>query len=449
MLVCACCGLKISEKYYKSKHGFVCERCWNDPNLFFPEKVRNSSKWEEASSILDLSKDPKETLSLTVVKLRQKDLTLYTGKMKAKDLLRLYAVFGFEEETLDGYQRDLYERKVNDLYGYLLDCPIAVMPGLFISIRDGSKFIPRVNLESNEKDEDLGKLEIPIRKGALWIIDGQHRMGGFEKVLANIGQFQGNNSLEEDSFYDLMDYELPVTFIDSKEAIEVVNHSEGTELTPIDIERMAFFIFNKTQNRLSPSLKDTLQYCIKTSGMNGVPIIERESWRVDATAIAIDFNILNDSPFYSKINISGQRGLNRPIQLNSFVSSLKPLFGNQEFSQLHKSEKKEFLLQYWKAIKKMNESAFSDERYRNYLLLKAFGVYTLNHLCLEYVKLCSEKGFDFLDESNIETFINRIEGFDWSKATSPIAHFGGMGGVREALNILLDYLYKRKVREKS
>ncbi len=447
MLVCVCCGLKITGKYHEIERGKVCDRCWNDPNLFFPEKLKNSDKWEAVSTILNTNNDLAESLNLSVIKLRQKELTLYTGKMKVKDLLRIYGVFSFEEETLEGYQRELYENKVNDLYRYLIDCPVAVMPGLFISIREGVKYVPRFKIDSNEKDDDIGTLNVPIKKGAIWIIDGQHRMGGFEKVLSNVAQFQGKNRFDQDSFQTLMNYELPVTFIDSKQAIDGLNHSQGSNLTPIDIERLAFFIFNKTQHRLNPSLKDTLQYCITTSGMSGIPIIERETWRVDATSIAIDFNSLDDSPFHNLINISGQRGLNRPIQLNSFVSSLKPLFRNVEFSILNNNEKKEFLLGYWKVIKRINESAFSEKKRRNYLILKVIGIYTLNYLCLEYIRTHTEQGRDFRDDSNISRFINRIKGFDWSKSTSPVAHFGGLGGVKEALSILTSYMFENTIQD--
>ena len=448
-MICVCCGLRITGEYHKIKQGYLCDRCWNDPNLFFPERIKNSGKWGEIFSIFSSSSDITETLSFPVIRLFQKGVKLYTGKLNAKNLLRLYAVFGFEEETLKGYQRELYENQVNEVYQYLLDCPVAIMPGLFISVRYGVKFIPRFEPESKEISMDFGTLEVPIRKGAIWIIDGQHRIGGFEKVLANFGQVESDNWSSEDAFLNLMDYELPVTFIDSTEAVEIVNHSNGTKLNPEDIERVIFFIINKTQRRLSPSLKDTLQYCIKRAGMNGIPAIERESWRTDATAIAIDLNALEDSSLYQKINISGQRGMNRPIQLNSFVSSLNPLFRNKNFLLLNNNEKKNLLFRYWKSIKIINEKSFKVTDYRNYLLLKALGIYTLNLLFLDYIRICDEKAIDILDESNIEEFTYRIKGFDWSKETSPIRNFGGMKGVKEAYNILINYMFKKDIDKKN
>lgn len=448
-MICVCCGLRITGEYHKIEQGYLCDRCWNDPNLFFPERLKNSGKWGEIFSVFVSNSDTTETLSFPVIRLFQKGVKLYTGKLNAKNLLRLYAVFGFEEETLRGYQRELYENQVNDVYQYLLDCPVAIMPGLFISVRYGVKFIPSFDPESKEMGMDFGKLEVPLRKGAIWIIDGQHRIGGFEKALANFGQVESNNCYSEDPLLNLMDYELPVTFIDSTEAVELINHSNGTKLNPEDIERVAFFIINKTQRRLSPSLKDTLQYCIKRAGMNGIPVIERESWRADATSIIIDLNALEDSPLYQKVNISGQRGMNRPIQLNSFVSSLNPLFRNKKVLLLNNNEKKKLLLSYWKSIKRINEKSFKDTDYRNYLLLKTMGVYTLNLLILDYIRIYNEKGVDILDESNIKEFTDKLKGFDWSKETSPIRNFGGMKGVKEAYNVLINYIFKIDIYEEK
>lgn len=443
-MICICCGLRIAGEYHIIEQGHLCERCWNDPNLFFPEKLKSTGKWDEIYSVLGPSSDTNETLKFPVIRLFQKGVKLYTGKLNAKNLIRLYAVFGFEEENLRGYQRELYDNKVNELYQYLVNCPIAIMPGIFISLRHGVKFVNRFDSESDEMGKDFGTLEVPMRKGAIWIIDGQHRIGGFEKALTKFGQIKSDTGYEEDPNVNLMDYELPVTFIDSTEAVELVNDYNGTKVTSEDIERVAFFIINKTQKRISPSLRDTLQYCITRSGMNGIPVIDRELWRSDATSIIIDLNALENSPLYNKINISGQRGMNRPIQLNSFVSSLNPLYKKEKFSILNNDEKKILLFRYWKSLRQIDEKPFRETDYRNYLLLKALGVYTVNLLILDYMRICDEENVNILDEINIIKFTKRLKGFDWSKETSPIKSFGGMKGVKEAHHVLINYMYEEK-----
>ena len=436
---CICCGLKISEGFHPTKYGNVCDRCWNDPNLFFPERIKESDHQEFIFDIYVSDLDSKESLFLPVMRLKQNEITLYTGKLNSRNLLKLYAILGFEEETLTGYQRELYEGQTKEIADYLLNCPAPIMPGLFISIREGARFKPF----EKKYNADFGELEVPLKKGALWVIDGQHRIGGFENIISNFDFINENDQLS-DAIKKLLDFEIPITFLDSRQAIEIIHDVENLSLKYSDIERLVFFIINKTQRRLSPSLKDTLQYVISEAGIEGIPTIEKESWRTEAAAIGIDLNALEESPLFKKINISGQRGLGRPMQLNSFVSSQRPLLQNKTYSHLSIEKKKEFLLKYWGAIKKINEDAFSDGKYRNYLLLKAIGIYTLNFLAVDYINLCNEMNLDFIEESNILKFVNKMKGFNWTKESSPLTGLGGMKGVREARKNLIDYITNNK-----
>jgi len=425
-LICACCGFKITGEKYKIEQGFVCERCWNDPNLFFPEKVKQNKK-EFILNALQTEKVKSETLVVPVIKIQQKDITLYTGKLKAKEFLQLYGIYGFQEKTLEGYQRELYENKVNDLNNYIARCDIAITPSILISLRNGVNFVP------SSKGSEIGKIEIPLKKGSIWIIDGQHRIGAFENVLSKVASFQDESS----SFSTLMNYEFPVTFLDSLEAAKIINDKNGENITPTDIERTIFFIINVTHKRISPSLRDVLQYCISEAGVKGIPSIEREGWRTNATFIAIKLSNIKNSPFYQRINVSGIRNSGRPIQLNSFVSSMKPLYLNNIFLGFNDEERLKLLLSYWKVIRNIYKEAFSKKTSRNYLLLKAIGIYCLNWLCSDFLKWCKERELNFFDNLTIEKYLSKIKDFDWSKDTSPLANFGGMKGVKEAHSILL------------
>jgi DGQHR domain-containing protein len=438
-LSCVCCGLKISGDKFHTAQGYVCERCWNDPNFFFPEKIMKN---ERVKKLFDSYNDSKfELLKMNVIKLNQKNVDLYTGKLKIKEVLNLYAVCNFEEETLEGYQRELYDDQVNDLYQYMKECPIAIMPSILISIRDGINFT-RYSID-DENITDFGKLEIPIKKGAFWIIDGQHRIGSFEKFLANIVQFKTDDENYNAYLDTFLNYEVPITFIDSSQAINLVKKDQDISLSPTDVERAIFFIINKTHKRLSPSLEDALQYCIKTSGVPGIPSIEKNKWRSEATAIALQLNFDENSSLYQKINISGTRGLNRPLQLNSFVSSLKPIFNIKQFSEHSLEDKKTLLFIYWNSIKNINKEAFNELEYKKYLLLKSIGVYSLNLLLCEYLNLQTNSDV-LLKKENIEIFVYNLKYFDWRKQDSIIANFGGMKGVKETHRLLLDHLYKNK-----
>ena len=434
-MICACCGFKITDTPHETALGFVCDTCWDDPDLFFPEKISSESELrlipESKTSV-----ERKGSMEIPAIRLKQKNLILYVGKLKAKDLIALYGVSVFDERTLDGYQREIYENKIEDLHRYVMDCPIAVMPGFFISLRKGADF-DAVHTFPFSQEGDVGILKIPLIKGSVWIIDGQHRIGGFEEFLGKITEIAGEKHFQSDALSLLTDYELPIIFLDAKKAATTFNGVNDEHVTPLDIERTIFYIINRTQNRIPPSLRDSLQYRINKSGIEGIPAIDREKWKITATSIVIEMNRKEGSPLRQKINISGARGRSEPIRLNSFVSSLKPLFFNEEFVELEYEDKVKFLMLYWKALEDMNEKAFREKTHTKYLILRAIGIYSLNMLGSDYLKWCKAHSLHPLERENLGKFLEPLKNFDWNRLTSSIAHFSGMSGVKEIHKTLI------------
>ena len=344
-MICSCCGFEIQGKKFTTDNGQknVCEKCWNSPDMFFPEKINQDPRLSLLSKMAQETGTQNDIVEVTAIKLVQKEIEMYIGKMKITDILNLYELDKFKEEELEGYQRERYEERTSQLVEYLEKSPLAVMPALLVGLRE-TDFLP-IN-------DDIGTLRIDRKKGAIWIIDGQHRVGGFSKIR---DQFLFTKSLGASLFSNLMDYELPVVFIDSEGAAKKIKSkgAKGTSsLSAEDIEKTIFFVVNKTQRGISPSLKDALLYSIKTSGIEGLAIVDKEGWRILGAQIAITLNCKEDSPLRAKINVSGQRNSGKPIQLNSFVSSLEILFKDKEFSNLSIDAKICFLEAYWSSYKR-------------------------------------------------------------------------------------------------
>ena len=290
--------------------------------------------------------------------------------------------------------------------------------------------------------------------------------------LAKFGtDFCSLRSLGVTLFTDLMDYELPVVFIDSKSASEkiqpkVVNGT--TSLSAEDIEKTIFFVVNKTQRGISPSLKDALLYSIKTSGIEGLAIVDKEGWRILGAEIAITLNCKENSPLRAKINVSGQRNSGKPIQLNSFVSSLEILFKDKEFTSLSIEEKICFLETYWSALKAIIPEAFKermeparsgeefgrrfalninhkdkknkkDQTDEKYLLLTSLGVFTLHRIARDLLHgVIVNKNVnqvDFFKQS-----LSPLKSFDWKANSSPLSALGGMKGVSKAHELLSEII---------
>ena len=435
-MICSVCGYEIKDKPHPIEGGkkYVCDRCWSNPDLFFPEKIQNDARLKLLSEIANKTRNQSDSINVRVIRLKQKNIEMYVGKMKSKDILQLYEIDKFKEEELEGYQREQYEERTSELVEYLTKCPLAIMPSLLVSLRKAD-FTPQ--------NGDFGVLKIPRKKGAIWIIDGQHRIGGFNKVR---DRFVFSKSIDPLIFSDLMNYEFPVVFVDSATAAEKIGSAltlSENGFSSEDVERTIFFIVNKTQRGISPSLKDALLYRIKTSGIQGLPIIRKESWRIKAASIAITLNKDKDSPLINKINISGRRGTGKPIQLNSFVSSLRVLFFDKDFSKLSNDNKLRFLKAYWAVLKDLLPQAFEKETSREYMLLKALGVYSLNWIAKDVFQVCLKQAYDSGDIETLKSLLRPLKSFDWSTQTSPLSNLGGMKGAGKAYDMLLARLNQK------
>ena len=457
---------------------WVCESCWQNEYLFFPDKpssyksqLRDSYATKtKVATLINILLDPPNALTyrtpkagtsaprknpspqgaqageevprptsvkVDVIRLHQKDIPMYMGKMTAKDLLHLYDIDAFREDELDGYQRELYKTRAQEIAQYLERCPIAVMPGVFVSLRtDGHGFTP------NSKSGDVGVLEIPHRKGAIWMIDGQHRLGGFQKAIEEgeetPTQIQETNA---ETLKQLLDYELPVVFVDSSEATQVVKdflQDPNVDIDEKDIESVIFTVVNKTAKSINASLKDALLYKIHNAGIPGIPFIEKEEWRTNATKIIIGLYKDAKSPLYQKINISGSRGLKRPVRLNSFVSSMVRLVrDNPEFVELGHDKQYEYLANYWIVLGEVLREGFKYDN--DYMVLKTIGVYSLNWLANDVFNWCRQEDVETTIE-NLRKALEPLRTFKWRKGESPLESFGGLKGVAAARKLLLLHL---------
>ena len=465
-MICSSCGLIIEGGRHGPYDGrFVCDKCWNNPVLFFPDKMDNTLERIAKNDFNDENNDlniietidlyrnfPKiksesvETtwkkitdakLKIKVIRLNQKGMPLYIGKIKAKELLLLATSDQWRDEALEGYQREKFKEKSSEIKKYLEGCSISIIPALLVSFRDAT---------FQSKDEDIGVLNVPLRPGGISILDGQQRTGGFEEVYKEIKNLQLKHSLQNreeliKKYSELLSFEIPIVFVDINAIIEKMNRDSDGELSikQSELEGAFFFIINKTQKPVNPSLKDELAYKTLKAGITGIPIIDKEKWRTLIVPIVNELN-KESSPFHGLINLGGSTSNGRPVPLYSFVSSLKPLFDNNSFNILNFEQKKSFLINYWKFVREMVPEGFDEKTRKKYLVLRTVSIYALNYLSNDVYSWCITDDLDPLDGDSVRKFLNPLKRFDWNTQTSPLTFLGGGKGVRKAHEVLLKEL---------
>jgi DGQHR domain-containing protein len=474
-MICSSCGFDIKGKRHGPYDGrYVCDNCWNNPALFFPDKMNDTLEKIAQNGtrpdfndgnileIIDIyrnypkikAQDLEATwkniadvkLKIKVITIHQKGMPLYIGKVQAKELLLLATSDRWRDEVLDGYQREKFREKTSEIKKYLEGCSISIIPAILASFSN-AKFIP--------SDEEIGILEIPLKPGAISILDGQQRTGGFEEIYKEIKKLQTKHSLPNrdeliKKYIELLSFEIPIVFVDSNAIIQKMKKESDNTLTikQSELEGAFFFIINKTQKPVNPSLKDELAYKTLKAGITGIPIIDKEKWRTEIVPVVNELN-KGSSPFVGLINLGGTLSNGHPVPLFSFVSSLKPLFDNIEFKELNFDQKKTFLINYWACIREMFPATFDEKTRKQFLMLRTTSIYAFNYLASNVYSWCISDNLDPYDKDSIKKFLGVLDDFDWDKQTSPFAFLGGGKGVRKAHAVLLNVLSEKGVIQAS
>ncbi|HID64935.1 MAG TPA: DGQHR domain-containing protein, partial [Anaerolineae bacterium] len=335
-----------------------------------------------------------ETIQVQVSRFEQNGQVMFVGVMNSSDIIRIADVDVRDEQTNpDGYQRYRDEARCRRIAEFINE-PTSALPGsILLNLRGSATFV------SDSEEDTHGILLIPNRKGTAWIVDGQHRMGGFE--------------------YTEREFMLPVVLFEN---------------LPRRQEMINFSIINDTQKGINTSLTLSLLGELRES---------IEDWKIQAHDIAYRLNRDPDSPWFERINMTGAKGMHRPVNLASFANALKPLLRQHGFFQTMDLNDQVLLLKrFWNATRDMFPDAWSEPR--RHILLKTLGVYAMSQVAAYIFELCAAIGGDF-SQKRMQEYLSPLAGFDWHRNTSPFRALGGLKGSKEAAATLIDRLPKISV----
>lgn len=336
----------------------------------------------------------KGIIHVPVLRFDQNGQIMFVGLMRSSDIIRIAYVDVRDEKTNPkGYQRHRDETRCRRIAGFINE-PTSYLPGsILLNLRGSSTF------KSDQIDKSHGALLIPNQKRTAWIIDGQHRMGGFE--------------------YTEREFLLPVVFFKN---------------LPHRQEMINFSIINDTQKGINTSL---------TLSLLGELREKKVGWKIQAHDIAYNLNRDPESPWFERINMTGSRGMHRPVNLASFANALKPMLRPPIFFHtMDLTDQVLFLNRFWCVLRNMFPDAWSEPN--SHILLKTLGVYSMSQVALYIFELCSANRGDF-SKKRIEEYLSALKEFDWHRDTSPFRSMGGMKGCQEATKILIDQLPKFKI----
>jgi DGQHR domain-containing protein len=336
-----------------------------------------------------------ESILVHVFRFEQNGQVMFIGLMNSSDIIRIANVDVRDEQANPGgYQRYRDEARCRRIAEFI-NKPTSALPGsILLNLRGNANFVGDSGGSSN------GILLIPNRKGAAWIVDGQHRMGGFE--------------------YTEREFMLPVVLFEN---------------LPRRQEMVNFSIINDTQKGINTSL---------TLSLLGELRENAEDWKIRAHDIVYQLNRDPDSPWLERVNMTGARGMHRPVNLASFANALRPLLRQHGFFQTMELCNQVLLLKrFWGVTRDMFPDAWSEPQ--RHILLKTLGVYAMSQVAAYVFELCAANGGGDFSQERIQEYLCPLSGFDWHRDTGPFRGLGGMKGCTEAAAVLIDRLPRIRV----
>lgn len=195
-----------------------------------------------------------ETIVLNIIELEQHIGNIYLSKidgnllykMSKADILRIT-----NHEIFQGIQRDLKKSRVKQIKEYL-KTEFSSFPNSIILNLSSSKIV--------RSSDD--KLEVEISPDTFTIIDGQHRLAGFEDG-------------------DIENFELPIAIF-----IDLQDYNQA----------LLFSTINSEQVKVDPSQKMSLELYSRVNTPKKV-----------VTELAYAFNLEPESPWYKRIKLAGKK----------------------------------------------------------------------------------------------------------------------------------------------
>jgi DGQHR domain-containing protein len=312
---------------------------------------------------------------------KQGKFTFHVGLMKAKDLAKYGEIDRFIAGHPEGYQRTLSMARARS-FGRFMENVGFSPASILINFREG---------EIVEKPE--GILNLPEGK-QMWIVDGQHRVGGLQFALERNP--------------DIGELEFPVMIMN-----EPLSYEEAKQ----------FVIINKTQKGVRTDLAERfLMQFIKKEGKGALlemrakgvlgGILKNVEWITNSIEIVDILNMDKTHHWYGKIRLPNEPKNGTTVAQKAFADSLEPVLKDSFFQGKNVQSIAAAVGNYWDAIYELCEAAF--ESPKDYVIEKTTGVFVLNKIFPRVAEFCrDEKGNRILTKSKVKSV---LEGLPFMKA---------------------------------
>lgn len=286
-------------------------------------------------------------------------------------LLENYEIPYYNHTTKRGYQRTPQQSRINQLANELRRDRVDLPTAILLNVRT------RAALDAFKGDR-LDVRELLASGAKFYVVDGQHRILGFEKAVAD-GWLKGR------------DHMVPFTCLLGADE---------------DEEMAQFYIVNSTAKAVRTDLAYAL---IKKRAETEDGLLEAleergRSWQVIGQTIVE--RMAAESPVWrGSIRLPSMEKPGTIIPSASMVASLKPVLSSPFFSRLKIDQQIRVLDGFWEGVREVIRPAFDNPA--NYSVQKGVGVITLHTLLPEILELVRGEGNSPQDPASYEQILEK------------------------------------------
>ena len=359
-----------------------------------------------------------QPLKVPAIRMVQGGKVFYVTAVPAARLLAISKVDVWHSGDQDpGYQRAPVSSRKNQIASYVAQ-PDAILPvgGLLNARRDEDDHTGSVLRFRPEGGDDgpvvPGVLELPSADDPLWIVDMQHRLGGFDVALQR-GE-------------DVADFPVVVTIADGLTRLEEIRQFE---------------LINTTQKKVRTDLARRLLE-IRVEDINEKQLIVEQGrlWQARGPRVVDWLN--RNCPVWGggiiEPNSSKKERPNGVAKETSFVTSLKPVLNTPLLSRAAEDRVAELLSWYWQGLAELWKEAFADPK--AYVVQKTPGLFSLHSIAPDVFELARQVGD--LSKNGIAQVLKDldVDSDFWHKANGTAGQFGSMKGFGILAEELRSYL---------
>ena len=299
-------------------------------------------------------------MQLLVTELQQNGKKLYFTALPIhflKDEGRI-KVDQFDPTTKEGYQRKASSARARDFARYIGKAKGISPTTVLLNVRgELGEFTPIKGA--------FGTLNLPDQS-TLWLVDGQHRMEGFQELLTS------------DTYTVNGQFEIPAIIMAERNEYE---------------EAKQFIIINKTQKGVRPDLAERfIARLARKEGVQDLYNLPRATtrdldWRPRATEIvdildqkkgATQTDDFYGNPWFGRIQMPNEPKGENVVSQKAFEDSLKPILNSDFIRSYSPDEVAVMLVRYWRALKNILPHAFDDPK--SYVLQRTMGVFVFHRI---------------------------------------------------------------------